>query len=211
MATQDLGFIHRYEPPRAEGQPVLLMLHGTGGDEMDLLPLGAALAPDAGLLSPRGKVLENRMPRFFRRLAEGVFDLEDLRFRTHELADFVEAAERAYGFDRGRLIAVGYSNGANIAASLLLLRPGTLAGAALLHPMVPLVPATMPELSALPVLVTAGRHDPLIPPAETERLVDLLRRAGADVKEHWQEDGHSLTQDEVTAAREWLSTWTGRK
>jgi predicted esterase len=210
MTTQELGFIHRYAPPRAEGQPVLLMLHGTGGDELDLLPLGAALAPEAGLLSPRGKVLENGMPRFFRRLAEGVFDVEDLRHRTHELADFIEAATRAYGFDGKRIVAVGYSNGANIAASLLLLRPSTLAGAVLLHPMVPLVPETMPDLSGVSALATAGRNDPLIPPEETERLIALLREAGADVAEYWQNDGHALIPDEVTAAREWLSKWMSR-
>jgi predicted esterase len=211
MATQELGFIHRYAPPRAEGQPVLLLLHGTGADETDLLPLGAALAPEAGLLSPRGKVLENGMPRFFRRLAEGVFDLEDLRYRTHELADFVEAATRAYSFDSDKVVAVGYSNGANIAASLLLLRPGTLAGAVLLHPMVPLVPETMPDLSAVSVLATAGRNDPLVPPEETKRLIELLRKTGADVAEYWQNDGHTLTADEVTAAREWLSRWLARE
>jgi phospholipase/carboxylesterase len=209
MSAQDLEFIHRYAPPRVEGQPVLLMLHGTGGDETDLLPLAAALAPEAGLLSPRGKVLENGMPRFFRRLAEGVFDLDDLRHRTHELADFVEAAARSYGFDAEEIVAVGYSNGANIAASLLLLRPGILAGAVLLHAMVPLVPDTMPDLSGVPVLATAGKQDPLIPPAETERLIELLRQAGADVDEHWQNDGHTLTGDEVTAARDWLSKLFG--
>lgn len=184
---------------------MLLLLHGTGGDETDLLPLGAALAPEAALLSPRGKVLENGMPRYFRRIAEGVFDLEDLRVRTHELADFVEAASEQYGFERSLVVAVGYSNGANIAASMLLLRPSTLRAAVLFHGMVPLVPEEMPDLSGVRVLATAGRRDPLIPPEDAERLAGLLRECGADVRFHWQDGGHALTADEVDAAREWLA------
>ena len=211
MAAQDPGFIHRFAPARKEGQPVLLLLHGTGGDESDLLPLGVTLAPEAALLSPRGRVMENGMPRFFRRIAEGVFDLEDLRARTHELADFVKNSSEIYGFDPDEVIAVGYSNGANIAASLLLLRPGVLAGAILFHPMVPLEPATPPDLSGVSVLVSAGRSDPLVPPAETDRLADLLRQFGADVETFWQSSGHSITQDEVAAAKTWLSRWTPRE
>src|ERR671925_274796 len=130
MAAADLGFAHRFIPG-APDKPVLLLLHGTGGDENDLLPLGEALLPGAARLSPRGKVLENGMPRFFRRLAEGVFDLEDLRLRTEELADLVRDASKAYGFDPSRVVAFGYSNGANVAASLLLQRPETLRGAIL--------------------------------------------------------------------------------
>ncbi len=207
MTVQDLGFIHSFRPARAEGQPVLLLLHGTGGDETRLLPLGVELAPEAAFLSPRGKVLENGMPRYFRRLSEGVFDLDDLRARTHELAEFVEAASPAYGFDASKVVAVGYSNGANTAASLLLLRPGLLAAAILFRAMVPLVPETAPELSGVSVLVFAGRRDPLAPADQAERLVEMLREAGADVDLRWQEGGHSLTQDEVTAAREWLARW----
>src|SRR4026209_2924110 len=134
--TSGPDFIHDCVP--GSSSRTLLLLHGTGGNERDLIPLGRELDPNASLLSPRGKILENGMPRFFRRLAEGVFDLEDLKARTHELADFVLAAAREYGFDAGRVFAAGYSNGANIAASSLLLRPGMLAGAVLLRPMVPL-------------------------------------------------------------------------
>lgn len=211
METKDLGFIHRFLPPKTEGQPVLLLLHGTGGEETSLLPLGTRLAPDAAFLSPRGKVLENGMPRFFRRIAEGVFDLEDLRLRTHELADFVESASKAYRFDRSQVVAVGYSNGANIAASVLLLRPEALAAAILLHPMVPLVPESLPDLAGVPVLITAGRRDPMVPSRQTEELISLLRQAGSKVETFWQEDGHSLIPDEVRAAHEWLSRWARRR
>lgn len=200
----DLGFIHRYIPAERAGLPVLLLLHGTGGDENDLLGLGRVLLPGAALLSPRGKVLERGMPRYFRRLAEGVFDLDDLRARTEELADFVGRAADAYGLDRAGIVAVGFSNGANIAASLLLLRPGVLAGGVLLHAMVPLVPDTLPALAGTPVFLSAGRADPMVPPAETERLAALLRQAGAEVELHWEQGGHAVGPSEVSAARSWL-------
>src|SRR5687767_12070839 len=153
METPALSFVHQFLPAKAEGAPTLLLLHGTGGDEHDLLDLGRALNPRAALLSPRGQVLENGMPRFFRRLAEGVFDLDDLRQRTHNLAAFVAHASEAYQFDPQRVIAVGYSNGANIAASALLLHPQVLAGAVLFHAMVPLVPKELPDLRGVPVFM----------------------------------------------------------
>ena len=199
-----LGFIHRYIPPTSEGTPTLLLLHGTGGDENDLLELGRLLAPGAGLLSPRGKVLEHGMPRFFRRLAEGVFDLDDLRARTHELANFVAQAAATYSFDPARVVAVGFSNGANIAASVFLLHPETLAGGALLHAMVPLEPESPPDLHSKRIFLGAGRRDPLISPEETERLAGILRGYGATVEEHWQPGGHALSQSEVVAARAWI-------
>jgi phospholipase/carboxylesterase/glyoxalase family protein len=210
MVSTDLGFIHRYVPAATPGAPTLLLLHGTGGDENDLLDLGRVLAPGAALLSPRGKVLERGMPRFFRRLAEGVFDLDDLTQRTHELAGFVAAASAAYGFDPERVVAVGFSNGANIAASTLLLHPGLLAAAVLFHPMVPLVPEPLPDLVSTPVFAGAGRRDPIAPAQETGRLVALLRAAGADVTLHWQPGAHNLSMDEVEAAREWLSARLSR-
>ncbi len=203
-ATTDLAFQHVFAPAQAEGAPTLLLLHGTGGNEHDLLELGRALYPGAALLSPRGQVLENGMPRFFRRLAEGVFDLDDLRRRTHELADFVTAASERYGFDPRRVIAVGYSNGANIAASTLLLRPATLAGAVLLHAMVPLVPEALPDLGVVPVFMSAGRGDPLIPARLSEQLAAMLREAGASVTLHWEQGGHAITQSELRAAAAWL-------
>ncbi len=209
MSPMPLGFTHRFTPASKSGSgTTLLLLHGTGGDETDMLPLGHALAPDAAMLSPRGKVLENGMPRFFRRLAEGVFDLEDLRFRTHELADFVESAAAHYSFDLSSVIAVGFSNGANIAASMLLLRPRLLAGAVLFRPMVPLIPENLPNLSGIRIFIAAGRQDPIVSPAETHRLETLLRQAGAEVTLHWQLAGHTLTSEEIEIAQEWLSRRT---
>lgn len=205
MTGNRLSFIHRYVPAARQNTPTLLLLHGTGGDENDLLPLGQALLPGAALLSPRGKVLERGMPRYFRRLAEGVFDLDDLRQRTAELAGFIEDATDAYGLHPERIVAVGFSNGANIAASLLLLRPGILAGAVLLHAQVPLVPDPLPDLRHTPVFLAAGRSDPLIPPAETERLADLLRRCNGDVTLHWEPGGHGVGPSEIAAARDWLA------
>jgi predicted esterase len=203
MTSPDLGFEHVFTAP-APDAPTLLLLHGTGGTEHDLLPLAESLAPGAGVLSPRGKVLERGMARFFRRLAEGVFDLDDLRFRTHELAKFVAAAARHYGFDSGRVVAVGFSNGANIAASTLLLEPGVLAGAILFRAMVPIVPDRLPSLQGTPVFMSNGRTDSLIPAADAERLAELLRQAGASVTLEWQPGGHQLTRQDVTQAQEWL-------
>ena len=200
-----LDFVHVFEPPTDQNAPILLLLHGTGGNEQDLLSLAEILAPDAGVLSPRGKVLERGMPRFFRRLAEGVFDVEDLKFRTGELADFVLAAATHYGFDVGRLVAVGFSNGANIAASMLLLRPDALAAGILIRAMVPLVPDPLPSLPRTRVLVSNGTLDPIVSADESERLAKLFRETGADVTLVWQPAGHELTQGDVSAAREWLS------
>jgi len=199
-----LGFVHRFLPAEAPGAPTLLLLHGTGGDENDLLPVGRMLDERAALLSPRGKVLEYGMPRFFRRLAEGVFDHEDLIDRTHELAEFVERAVDEYGIDRRRLFAVGFSNGANIAASLLLAYPRLLAGAILLRAMVPFEPERTPDLSGTPVYLAAGRSDQMVPPENTERLARLLREAGADVTLDWQPGGHGIGPEEIQAARNWF-------
>ena len=201
-AAGDLGFVHRFTPGTRPGVPPLLLLHGTGGNEDDLLPFGAALAPGAPLLSPRGKVLENGLPRFFRRLAEGVFDLDDLRLRAAELADFVEAARRSYRLERPW--AVGFSNGANIAAAVLLLRPDTLGGALLLRPMVPLVPDPLPQLGGVPVEIVAGRADPIVPPQQTEALADLLRTSGARVDVDWLPGGHGLTREDLEIGTRWF-------
>jgi phospholipase/carboxylesterase len=195
-------FIHEFVP--GSSTRTLLLLHGTGGNERDLIPLGRELDPNASLLSPRGKVLENGMPRFFRRLAEGVFDLEDLKKRTHELADFVVAAAQRYEFDMKKIVAVGYSNGANIAASILLLRAETLAAAILFRAMVPLIPENQSDLSSVRVLIGAGSVDPIVPASETKQLAELLRNAGADVTIRFFQGGHGLTQADVEAAQEWL-------
>jgi len=195
-------FIHDFVA--GSSSRTLLLLHGTGGNERDLIPLGRELDPNAALLSPRGKVLENGMPRFFRRLAEGVFDLEDLRYRTNELADFVTASSQHYGFSTDQLVAVGYSNGANIAASMLLLRPEIMRAAILFRAMVPLIPDKLPDLSSVRVWIGAGDQDPIVPASETKRLVELFRRAGADVTIRFANAGHGLTNDDLDAARQWL-------
>ena len=200
-----LDFIHVFEPAADTAQPTILVLHGTGGNENDLIPLAHALWPGAAVLSPRGRVLERGMPRFFRRLAEGVFDLDDLKLRTNELADFVTRAADHHRFDRSKVIAAGFSNGANIAASLLLLRPGVLRAAALFSPMVPIVPDTPPLLRGVDVFISAGRRDPLVAPENTQRLADLLQEYGANVSVRWTEGGHTLTPQDAGAAAEWLS------
>ena len=204
--SEDPGFIHRFVPPERDDPTTLLLLHGTGGDENDLLPLGRMLDEEAALLSPRGKVLENGMPRFFRRLSMGVFDEEDLVRRTHELAGFVEEATSEYGLDPQRLFAVGFSNGANIAASLLLLHPGLLAGAVLLRAMVPFEAETPSDLQGTPVYLAAGRSDQMVPPESTERLAKLLREAGAEVTLDWQPGGHGIGPAEIEGARAWLAS-----
>jgi phospholipase/carboxylesterase len=207
----DLGFIHRYEPPTIPGTPTLLALHGTGGDENDLLPLATQLLPGAGVLSPRGQVLEQGMPRFFRRLAEGVFDLDDLRRRAGDLAAFVEAAAADYEFDPAQVVAVGFSNGANIASSLMLLHPGVLAGGVLLRAMVPIEPDPVPSQPGTHVLISNGRSDPLVPAADTERLAALLRSTGADVTLAWQASGHNLTRGDLEAATRWMREYFSEK
>jgi phospholipase/carboxylesterase len=195
-------FIHEFVPGISER--TLLLLHGTGGNEHDLIPLGRELNPNAALLSPRGKVLENGMPRFFRRLAEGVFDLEDLKKRTNELADFVASAAKHYKLAADQIVAVGYSNGANIAAAMLLLRPETLHAAILFRAMVPLVPEKLPDLSSVRVWIGAGNQDPIIPASEAQGLVELLRSAGADVTIRFANASHGLTDAEVKTAGHWL-------
>jgi len=206
----DLGFVHRFIPGREGGSmPVLLLLHGTGGDEEDLIPLGQSLLPGAALLSLRGKVLENGMPRFFRRLAEGVFDLEDLKLRTGELAEFIGKARENYGFRDDGIVAVGYSNGANIAASLMLRYPRHLSAAILFRAMVPFAPDTPPDLTGVQVFLGAGRADPIVPASNTRRLADILTAAGAQVSLHWHSGGHELSANDVEAARLWLERTPG--
>jgi predicted esterase len=199
---------HRFLPGEPGGAPTLLLLHGTGGNEDDLLPLGEMLLPGAARLSPRGQVLEHGMPRFFRRLAEGVFDLDDLRARAAELAEFVASARETYPMGDRPPIAVGFSNGANIAAALLLLHPGTLSGGLLFRPMVPLVPDPLPELKGVPVQIVAGRADPVVTPDQTDALADLLRRAGAAVSLAWVPGAHGLIRDDVAIGRQWLGRIT---
>jgi phospholipase/carboxylesterase len=200
-----MDFIHQFIPTsdNPSGR-VLLLLHGTGGNENDMVPLGRDLDPMAALLSLRGNVSENGMPRFFRRLAEGVFDEEDVIRRANELADFIPKAAAKYQFDSSRLTAVGYSNGANIAAAVLLLRPGTISSAVLFRAMVPLTPESKPDLSGARIIICSGTRDPIIPLENPERLTAMLRQAGADVTLRTEDATHQLVFDEIAAAKKWL-------
>lgn len=194
---------HIFQKGNDPSKPTLLLLHGTGGTEHDLLPLTDRIDPDANILSVRGNILENGMPRFFKRLAEGVFDEEDLVFRTKELNEFLGEAAEMYGFDRDNILAIGYSNGANIAASLFFHYQNSLKGAILHHPMVPRRGIELPDLSGKFIFIAAGTNDPICSPEESEELKTLLEGAGANVTLHWENRGHQLTMNEVDASREW--------
>ncbi|MFE8698764.1 alpha/beta hydrolase [Cytobacillus sp. FJAT-53684] len=197
---------HIFNKGQDPTKPTLLLLHGTGGNELDMLPLAGRIDDEANVLSVRGNVLENGMPRYFRRLAEGIFDEEDLIFRTRELNDFLNEAAENYGFDRDKVIAIGYSNGANIAASLLFHYQHALKAAILHHPMVPRRGIELPDLSGKSVFIAAGTNDPICSPEESVELQALFGKAGADVKLHWEERGHQLTMNEVEEARKWYMT-----
>ncbi|ESU33810.1 carboxylesterase [Bacillus sp. 17376] len=196
---------HIFKKGTNTSKPTLLLLHGTGGNENDLLPLANMIDQEASVLSVRGNILENGMPRFFKRLAEGVFDEEDLVFRTHELNEFLDEASEEYDFSRDNIVAIGYSNGANIAASLIFHYKNALKGAILHHPMVPRRGIDLPELSGTDVFLAAGKNDPICPAHESEELKSLLSNANASVEMHWENSGHQLTLSEVEAARDWYT------
>ncbi len=202
IADTALSFVHRFEPATSPGLPPLLLLHGTGGDENDLLPLGRMISPGSALLSPRGKVMEGGMPRFFRRFAEGVFDEDDVRRRADELAAFIAEAREAHGL--AAPVAVGFSNGANIAAALLLTHPEALAGAVLLRAMVPLSAPAPVDLKDRPVLLLSGAMDPIVPEENASRLKGLLERAKATVTHRMLPSGHGLSQADINLSREWM-------
>lgn len=191
-------------PESTSSSRILLLLHGTGGNENDMIPLGRDLDPAAAILSLRGNVLENGMPRFFRRLAEGVFDEEDVIRRAHQLADFIGAAAAHYHFDPHALTAVGYSNGANIAAAVLLLRPEVLNSAVLFRAMVPLTPKTQPALAHVRILICSGKNDSIVPVENVERLATMLQDGDAKVSLRFEDAGHQLVFAEIAAARNWL-------
>ncbi|RHZ94507.1 alpha/beta hydrolase [Cereibacter sphaeroides] len=203
MTTDTLSHRHLFVPATDPGRPPLLLLHGTGGDESDLVPLGRAVAPGAALLSPRGAVLEQGRPRFFRRLAEGVFDEADVERRAHDLADFVVQAQARYGL--AAPVALGFSNGANVAAALLWLRPEVLAGAVLLRPMVPLARPPSGRLEGRPVLILSGSADPIVPAENAARLAERLTEAGAALTRRTLPAGHGLTQRDLDLTTEWLA------
>lgn len=200
----DLGFAHCFLPPSGDTKVTLLLLQGTGGDENSLIDLGKLLTPGAALLSPRGNVLEGTSRRFFRRHAEGALDQEDLAFRTHELADFLQAVAWHYQIDFGRLFVAGFSNGANIGSSLLLRRPELVRGVILLSPMLPFEPETLPALSGMPVFIGAGKEDLLVPAGSVDHLAEMLQKAGAGVTPHWEPGGHRIASAELAAAADWL-------
>lgn len=202
--TSSANFIHRFVPPQQESDIALLLLHGTGGNEDDLLDLGRAVSQDAALLSPRGQVLENGAPRFFRRFAEGVFDKEDIIYRAAELAGFIKTSVSKYQINPNKIYALGYSNGANIANAVMLLHPGLLRGGILLRPMTVIEPDIAPSLKGTKVLMSAGEADPIIPRDSVENLAELFVSAGADVDLKWQRAGHNLVQADVDQARDWL-------
>ena len=183
--------------------PTFLLLHGTGGDEKDLLGLAHFIQPEYNVLSVRGEVKENGMNRFFKRLSEGVFDEVDLVFRTHQLKEFIDQASIDYGFDKNHVIALGYSNGANIAGSLLFHYSDVFEKAILLHPMVP-IRKELPDLSRVSVFIGAGKNDPICPPEESIELNKLLSSAHADVTLHWENNGHRISESELSAIKKWL-------
>lgn len=208
----DLEFVHRFVPASDPGSSVtLLLLHGTGGNEQEMIPLGRELLPGAALLSVRGKVLENGMPRFFRRFAEGVFDVEDLKHRADELAGFIGAARDQYGLKNQKLVAAGYSNGANIAAGLILLHPHQLSAAVLFRAMVPFKTDQVPALAGTAILLAAGRRDFIASPENTNELAGIFKTAGAVVSIHWHNGGHELGQDDLESAKTWLADYTKKR
>ena len=209
--TDDLGFVHRFLPAADPGSDdTLIVLHGTGGDENDLIGIGQAVAPGAAVLSPRGNVSENGAPRFFKRLAEGVFDPKEVRSRADELARFIRAAIIRYGLDATRIYALGYSNGANIASTVMFIEPGLLQGAILFRPMLVFEPEETSDLSGSGVFISAGRMDPIVPASSVERLVELFEESHAEVTLKWQLAGHNLAPSEVREAAEWLALQRAR-
>jgi predicted esterase len=209
--SDDIGFIHRFVPAQDKASAeTLIVLHGTGGDETDLIGIGQRIAPGAAILSPRGNVLENGAPRFFKRLAEGVFDPKEVRSRAEELARFIRAAILKYGLNSERVFALGFSNGANVASTVMFIEPGLLRGAILLRPMVVFEPDERPDLSAAGVLISAGRMDPIVPTESVERLVELFEASHAEVTLRWQLGGHNLLPSEIREAAEWLALQRAR-
>jgi predicted esterase len=209
--TEDLGFIHRFSPAEdsASGE-TLIVLHGTGGDENDLVGVGQTIAPGAAILSPRGKVSERGAQRFFSRLAEGVFDPKEVRSRAEELARFIRAAISKYGLDATRIFALGYSNGANIASTVMFTEPALFQGAILFRPMLVLEPEERSDLSGSSVFISAGLMDPIVPVKSVERLVKLFQTSRADVTLKWQRAGHNFVPSEVREAADWLALQRAR-
>ncbi len=210
LETPDFRHVYVPAEPSAVHAETIVALHGTGGNEHDLIPVVRQISPSAAIISPRGKVLENGMPRFFKRLAEGVFDEKDVRHNAHDLSDFLTVASRRHGQPEKGLIALGYSNGANMAAAIMLLRTEVFSGAILFRPMMPLKMERLPDLTCQSILITTGRFDRVIPSAETQRLIRTLKKAGASVEVVDTDAGHELTAADIEAARAWLANGHGR-
>ncbi|MDP9202485.1 MAG: alpha/beta hydrolase [Gemmatimonadota bacterium] len=209
--TEDLGFIHRFLPAEDSGSgETLIVLHGTGGDENYLVGIGQAIAPGAAILSPRGNVSENGALRFFKRLAEGVFDPKEVHSRAEELTRFIRAAISKYGLDASRIYALGYSNGANIASTVMFIEPGLLQGAILFRPMLVFEPEERADLSGSSVFISAGRMDPIVPVSSVERVAELFESSHSEVTLKWQLAGHNLVPSEVREAAEWLALQRAR-
>lgn len=209
--TDDIGFIHRFVPAEDKtSAETLVVLHGTGGDENDLIGIGQAIAPSAAILSPRGNVFENGAPRFFRRLAEGVFDPKEVHSRGDELSRFIRAAISRYGLNPERVFALGYSNGANIASTVMFIDPELLRGAIMFRPMMVFEPDERPDLSTAGVFISAGRMDPIVPVKSVERLVELFEASRAEVTLKWQLAGHNLRPSEIRDATDWLALQRSR-
>lgn len=203
--TGELGFVHRFRPATSGSRDTLLLLHGTGGNEDDLIGIAGTVAPGAAVISPRGNVLESGAPRFFHRLAEGVFDPAEVRSRGEELARFVRAAVASYDLDPARVFALGYSNGANIASTVMLIDPELILAAILLRPMLVFEPGERVDLTGKEVLISAGRVDPIVPVASIQKLAELLEERGAAVTVKWQLGGHNLVPSEIKEASDWLA------
>jgi phospholipase/carboxylesterase len=203
--------IHKFIKGLNATHPTLLLLHGTGGDENDLIPVGKMIDNDANILSVRGEVIEQGMPRFFKRLAPGVFDEQDLIYRTSQLHDFIDQASKTYDFDRSDVIAIGYSNGANIAANMLMQIPFSLRGAILMHPMLPRKGGVVPSLKGVQVLITAGNNDPIVPLASTQALKKVLDEHQADVSLSWFKFGHKLSSEEMQFIIKWYQAMVNQR
>ncbi|WP_199431425.1 alpha/beta hydrolase [Qaidamihabitans albus] len=200
----ELSLEHRFHDGDRDA-PVLLLLHGTGGGPDDLLGLGKELSPASPMLAPAGPVSEGGAARWFRRLAEGVFDVEDVVYRAGQLAEFLVEARERYDLAGRRTVAVGFSNGANIAAAVLLLRPDVLTEAALFAAMLPVPDPPVHDLSGTRVFLSNGKRDPMAPLDSTERLIALLRERSAEVSTHRHDGGHQISVDGFEAARTWLA------
>lgn len=198
-----MTFSHRFDPATSEEVRTALVLHGTGGDENSLVPFAQSLLPGAAILSPRGRILEHGVARYFRRFAEGVFDFDSIRHEADALAEFLAEAAKEYKFDASKVTAIGYSNGANIGWSMLLRHPDSLAELVLFRPMVTLTDE-QPDLRKANIFVSSGRQDAMVGEDGAKSLVAQMRDLGANVEHNWHEGGHELASSELKIAQEWL-------